>query len=711
MTDSLIQTKFRLPIAFPARLSRPRLVAQLQSGWQERRRLSLVSAPAGSGKTTLLSEWARSPAAAPVRFAWLSLDEQDNDPLRFWSGCLQALEPHLPGPVRAARLLLDGDPLRPAPLEQVPAILINACGPESQPVVLVLDDYHVIQDGRIHAGLAALLERMPVTLHLAIASRSEPPLHLARLRARRQLTELNLQALTFSEAEAEQFLNSAMHLELSPEQVAALEQRTEGWIAGLQLAAIAMQAIRRDDPSGGPQLAGFIQDFRGSHRHIFDYLGAEVLARQPEQVQAFLLQSSLLERLSAPLCEAVLETGGCQAMLETLERLNLFLIPLDSERHWYRYHALWAEMLQAGLVRQHPERLAGLHRRASEWFEAHGYLSEAITHALQAGQVGRAADLIEPAAKGLVLQGQGRLLLGWLEQVPPATLLERPALAIARAWAWVLEGRLEDVESSLEQLDAHVGLAPASQGEMAAIRAIVATIRQDLPAIQAQASLALQNLPADDHQLRAAMALSLGTAACLSGQALQAVDLLEQAIRFSRRSHQSVIRLVATTSLAGAYEMLGKLGQAARLHRQVIALESDPLLGSLPLIGVGYVGLGGILHEWLLFDEAEAALQKGLSIGQHWGSPEIQIGAWFSLARLRFTQGRLDEALEMLDRLDTDFLRTTPHLERSHIQAIQAGIWLARGQLARVRAWEQACVIDEDRPIHYGDEQKAVVLA
>ena len=710
MPALLVQTKLSLTFISPDKLPRPHLVGLLQSGWQAGRRLSLVTAPTGSGKTTLLGEWARSPQSAPARFCWLALDEQDNDPLRFWSCFLSALEVQVPGPAQAAKTLLQGDPLRPAPVDQVLAVLINALRQEISPVVQVLDDYHVIHDPRIHAALVALLEQMPPSFHLAIASRSEPPFHLARLRARSQLTELHLQALSFTEAEADAFLNSAMHLNLSMEQVTALEQRTEGWIAGLQLAAIALQSILQASSSDKPQLAGFIQAFGGSHRHVLDYLTSEVLQRQPAQVQAFLMESSLLERLSAPLCDEVLQRSGSRAMLESLECLNLFLIPLDTERHWYRYHTLWAEFLQARLHREHPEMLPVLHQRASGWFEKQGFLAEAIAHALSAGQVERAANLLEPTSQAMASRGEGSLLLHWLEQLPPATLSSRPQLIIAKAWAWVANGQLDDMEALLGMLGSPGGLAPILQGEIASIRAIVATVHQDIPVIQQQARLALQNLPATDSLVRAAMALSLGTAAALSGQALQAVDLLQQAVQASQHSHQSIIRLVSTTSLASAYEALGQLNQAARLHRQVTSLETDPLLGSLPLIGVGYVGLGGILHEWLLFEQAEATLENGLSIGQRWGSPEIQIGAWFSLARLRYTQGRLAEALEILDKLEADFLIAIPLQERDHILSIKARFWLAQGQLTRAEAWAKTCDLDESRPITYANEQRALVL-
>ncbi len=712
MAALLVQTKLSLPYASPKQLPRPHLVAQLEAGWQAGQRLALVTAPTGSGKTTLLGEWARSTDAAVRRFCWLALDEQDNDPVRFWSYVVAALEVRLPGLGQAAKALLQGDPLRPAPIEQVLTLLINTLAQENTPVVLALDDYHVIQDKRIHAALNSLLDKIPRQLYLAIASRSEPQLDLARRRAAGQLTELHLEALSFTENEAAAFLNSAMHLELSPEEVAVLERRTEGWIAGLQLAAIALQSILKGSPASQadhPQLASFIRAFGGSHRHVLDYLSSEVLQRQPTEIQAFLLETSPLERLSAPLCDEILQSTGSQAMLETLERLNLFLIPLDAERRWYRYHALWADVLQTRLQRDHPEQISRLHGRASAWFEQHGFTVEAVTHALQAGEADRAANLLEPAAKAMVMRGESSLLLYWLDKLPPEAIDRRPELIFAKAWAWVVNGQLDEMEALLEKLNNRPGL-PTAQGELAAIRAIVATVHQDIPTIRQQAALALQTLPDEDSPIRAALALSLGTAAALSGQALQAVDLLEQAIQASRRSDQSIIRLVATSTLAQAYEQLGQFDQAARLHHQVIALESDPFLGNLPLIGMGYVGLGGILNERLQFEQAEAALEKGLSIGKHWGSPDIQIGGYFSLARLRYTQGDLAGALEILDRLETEFLHASPLQERDHILSVKARIWLAMGQLARVEAWAQASKLDEDGPVPFAEEQQQFVL-
>ncbi len=717
MSLPFVPTQLSVPFLPAACLPRPHLIQALDDGLAAGRKLSLVTAPTGSGKTTLLSAWARSAGAgrpapwASARFCWLTLEAADDDPAAFWSGCTAALGAQRPGLREAMQALWPGDPLRPLPLKVGLACLIERLTQDSQRLILVLDDYHVIHAARIHAALVYLLEHLPPQLHLALASRSEPPLELARQRARGQLTELRMEALSFTRAEAADFLGTTMRLSLRPEEVQALEQRTEGWAAGLQLAGLALQASRPPAPPGAPppDLTAFVQAFGGSHRHVADYLTSEVLQHQPAPLYAFLLQTSILGRLSAELCAAVIGAAEAQATLEHLERANLFVVPLDGDRRWYRYHTLWAEVLQARLLREQPEASLALHRRASAWFEQHGFWAEAVTHALQGGDVQRAAELMGPAARPMVMRGESNLLLGWLEKLPPDLIASRADLVIAQAWAWLIVGRLDDVSALVERLAA--GGPAALQGEVAAMRAIVATVRQDVAAIQQEAALALQYLPAQEDTLRCAVALSLGTAAALSGDEGQAAALLEQALHESQRGQQPLIRLMAAITLAQAYEVMGRLTRAAQLHRQVMALEADPVLGSLPLIGVGYVGLGGILHERLQFAEAEATLERGMTIGLRWGSPEILLGGYFSLARLRYTQGRLVEALELLDKLEAEFWHASPQRERIHILSFRARLWLAQGRLALVEGWARANNLETGAPANYADESQHLVFA
>src|SRR4051794_27879252 len=372
MAGPLLETKLRVPRLRRALVPRPRLSERLSRGAESA--LTLVSAPAGFGKTTLLTEWL---AAAPVdgrSAAWLSLDQRDNDPSLFWTYLVAALKTAAPG-VGASALSLLQSPQ--PPIEAVLANLLNDLSAISNDVVLVLDDYHVIDARDVQDGMAFLLEHLPPQIHLVIAGRADPVLPLARLRGRGELIEIRAADLRFAPDEATAYLNGAMGLVLTARDVAALEGRTEGWIAALQLAALSMQG--RDD------VAAFIDGFAGDDRYVVDYLAEEVLQRQPDDVRTFLLQTSVLSRLTGALCEAVVGRDGGRAMLESLDRANLFLVPLDDRRHWYRYHHLFADVLQARLLDEQPDRVRELHRRASRWYEQNGEPAEAIRHALAGG--------------------------------------------------------------------------------------------------------------------------------------------------------------------------------------------------------------------------------------------------------------------------------------------------------------------------------------
>ena len=370
---------------------RPRLIERLDRGTASK--LMLVSAPAGFGKTTLLTEWLAAGPAAPAGqrlAAWLSLDRGDNDPASFWTYVIAALRTVASGVGESALALLQAP--RPPPIETVLTALLNDLGATAAEIVLVLDDYHVIDARDVQDGMAFLLDHLPPWLHVVIASRADPALPLARWRARGELAETRAAGLRFTPDEAAAYLNEMMGLQLTARDVAALEGRTEGWIAALQLAALSMQG--RDD------VAGFIAGFAGDDRYVVDYLAEEVLQRQPEHVQHFLLQTSILGRLSGPLCDAVTGQGGGKAMLAALDRGNLFLVPLDDRRRWYRYHQLFADVLQARLLDEQPGQVPGLHRRASAWYQQNGEPSAAIGHALAAEDFGRAADLVRAGDPG-----------------------------------------------------------------------------------------------------------------------------------------------------------------------------------------------------------------------------------------------------------------------------------------------------------------------
>ena len=407
-------TKFHVPGWRSGFVSRPRLVAALDR--HAGRKLTLVSAPAGFGKTTLLAEWL---AAGELPVAWVSLDSSDNDPALFWAYVIAALQTIQPGTGSNARSMLHSP--QPPSIETVLTSLINDIGAIASGFALILDDFHVIDAPVIHQGIAFLVDHLPQQLRLVIATREDPRLPLSRLRSRDELIELRAADLRFTPSEAVEFLNQVMGLNLLAADVIALETRTEGWIAGLQLAALSMR--------GRNDVSGFIRSFAGDDRYIVDYLIEEVLQRQPERIRSFLLQTAILDRLSGPLCDAVTELDDGQGMLEALERGNLFVIPLDDKRRWYRYHHLFADVLRARLPVEHPELIATLHRRASTWFEQHGSITEAIRHALAARDFDHAADMVELAARAMSQNRQEATTLGWLRALPDEVVRRRPVLS------------------------------------------------------------------------------------------------------------------------------------------------------------------------------------------------------------------------------------------------------------------------------------------
>jgi LuxR family maltose regulon positive regulatory protein len=432
--DVLLATKLHLPRPRPGFVPRPRLLERLREGMAHE--LTVVCAPAGFGKTSVLAEWARS-STKPV--AWLSLDQGDSDPARFWRYLAAALDRPRPSLTQQVAALLRG-PQQP-PLEAVVTVVVNELAAQPHRVVLVLDDYHLIEAPPVHDSLAMLLERLPPQLRLVLASRADPPLPLARLRAGGQLTELRQRDLRFTAEEAAALLRAATGSELPADAVAALAARTEGWVAGLQLAALSLQG--HADP------AGFVHTFTGSHRYVLDYLTEQVLARQPDQLVRFLLETSVLERLSGPLCDAVCGRGDSQQLLEQIERANLFLVPLDEQRRWWRYHHLFADLLQARLQQQQPDRVPELHRTAAAWCEQHGLADDAIGHALAADDPEWAARLVERHLEEQILRrSEGATMARWLAALPAAVVRSRSRLCLGQAITALLRGRADEAERS-----------------------------------------------------------------------------------------------------------------------------------------------------------------------------------------------------------------------------------------------------------------------
>ncbi len=720
--STLLTTKMRIPQPRPDCVSRPRLIQRLNQGLTTP--LTLVSAPAGFGKTTLVSEWARQSVEEepPFRVVWLSLDEADNDPVRFWTYCFAALNTLCPGIGEGPFARLRSP--QPPAIESVLTLLLNevaALPPEDRksPLVVVLDDYHLIRVHAIHAGLAFLLEHMPPHLRLVIATRADPPLPLARLRARGELTELRAADLRFTRDEAATFLNRTMRLNLSEEDVAVLATRTEGWIAGLQLAALSVQG--RDDAPA------FIRAFSGSHRYVLDYLAEEVFERQPEDVQAFLLRTCLLKRLTGPLCDAMLDDGKPgrgQAMLERLEAANLFLVPLDDERRWYRYHSLFAEFLQARLRRTRPALIPELHRRAAAWHARQGLLAEAIGHALAAEDFEGAAELIERVAETTVFHREVATLLGWLDALPEALVRARPTLCLYHAWARVFAAQFDAAEARLQDLERFGREDPSVHAHVTTMHAVIACHRGQVARAVECSRQALKALPPEAVPLRAMVAinliLNLFADSNISRELLQVQQVLQEAARTSRAAGDVYTAVVTRNFLATLKVAQGQLPQAADFYRQTLRLADDAgPRGEPPLsLGATHIGLAKILYEWNDLDGAMRHLTAGIELNEAGASRSIFNEASMVLAEGYATLARVSQA-----QGDAAGARRAMQAAEEHAQ-ISGGAWLT-GKVAACRArlalllgdleeatrWAETCGPSAHDPVTYRRHEEYTTLA
>ncbi len=705
----ILATKLFVPHPRPQLVPRTRLIDRLNAARRPGHKLIILAAPAGFGKTTLLSDWI---AGARPAVAWLSLDETDNDPERFLSYVVAALRTLDEGMGAETLNLLQA---RLPPLgEVVLTALVNDIARLPGDSVLVLDDYHLIDQRPIHEAIAFLLDHLPPRLQLVLAGRADPPLPLARLRARGELTELRAADLRFASNEAAAFLNQAMGLDLAAADVAALEARTEGWIAGLQLAALSLQ--------GRPAASEFVQAFAGDHRYIADYLIEEVLQRQPDSVRRFLLETSILDRLSGPLCEAVTGQADGAAQLDALERGNLFVVALDDRRRWYRYHHLFAEVLRAHLRVEPADVVAALHHRASIWHERNGAPADAIRHALAAGDAARAADLIELAVPEMRRNREEARLLGWLRALPDDLLRARPVLSFAYVGVLMQSGEFDGVETRLRDaerwLEAEAGEAPRGKmvvadkdelrrlpGSIAVHRAGFALVHGDLSGTLRHARRALEVVAEDDHLGHGSASALLGLASWTNGDLETARGCYVEAItRLHKAGHLSDMLGCALT-LADIQVALGRLRDAQRTCEQ--ALEATRISGAPVLRGTAdmFVCLSDLHRERNEFEAALTCLRNAEALGEHLGLPQNPYRRRLALARIRQATGDFDGALALLAeaerRYDGDF---SPDVRP--IAAWRARVWLAQGRLDDAVDWARARAVspaDEPTYLHEFD--------
>jgi LuxR family maltose regulon positive regulatory protein len=679
VSTSLLTTKFYFPPARPALVARPRLVERLQAGL--RGPLTLISAPAGSGKTTLVSEWRAGPGARmPV--AWLSLDAADNDASLFFQYltiCLDAIHPDVSKKIQP----LLQSPETP-PVEVVMTVMINSLSGRTGEAALVLDDYQVIENPTIHQALVFMLEHLPVSLHLVLLTRSDPPLPLNRLRARGQLTDIRAEHLRFSVEEAAQFLNQVMGLTLTLEQVSALQSRSEGWVAGLQLAALSLQKQQDADH--------FVSSFTGSHHYIVDYLTEEVLNRQSQAIKTFLMDTALLNRMNASLCDSITGRSDGQAMLEKLEQNNLFIIPLDNERNWYRYHHLFADQLQARLLHSDPGRIPDLLRRASDWHARQGDLESAIPFSLKAGDFNQAAVLIEQYEPAMTSQGRVATLAGWIGALPEENIQRHPRLTLALIWVLYLGLRFEEAVGLLQKLERDLlpEDAIAIRGELALWKGIIARIQTDLYQSRAFLRQALEQLPKDSHTSLGRAHLFLGLT-LLEDDANEARGELIYARDIFAENKNTHGELAALYFLAWIEVLQGSLIKASLTCRRGLHLAEQ--VPDWPVASYAHLAAAELLYQSNSLDQAEEHAQHGTRLAELGGHTDNLLIATLDILRIRIARGDWEEARNLLERTE-DLARKVIPMMKIQLNVEMVKLLLSQGKIHEAEErWQQNQVL------------------
>jgi LuxR family maltose regulon positive regulatory protein len=672
MKASLLSSKLFIPLPRPNSVLRPRLIEILNNGLT--RKLALISAAPGFGKTTLVSEWVGQ-CELPV--AWVSLDERDNDPVHFMTyltGALQTIDMNL-----GTGALSTFQAPKPPSMESFLTGVINEIIALQQPFALVLDDYHVIQNEPVHAALTFLLRHMPPEMHLVIATREDPPLPLARLRGRGQLTELRSADLRFTTEEAAEFLTTAMGLELVEADISALEAKTEGWIAGLQLAAVSLK--------GSVDSHDFVQAFTGSNRYILDYLLDEVLHQQPEQLEDFMLRSSILDQMTGPLCDAVTGQTDSQSILEKMERNNLFLVPLDNERRWYRYHHLFAELLLRHLHQTDGDVVPELHKRAADWYENNGQANKAIEHALAAGNYAQAATLIEVEVEAILMRSEVATFLGWMDKVPGEVFHDHPRLLVYHAGMHLMGGEsLEVVEGFLAQAAA-ADITDSITGELAVFHALIASYQGDKERCYALAKEALKILPQDALFLRTLVAAFLGLNSLYDGELIDAEQAFQQAAEMGQKTGNMLITVLALSHLAEICWVRGQLGHAQALYDKAInTLQSED--GQLqPAAGIALVGKAGILRERNEVTLALEHLERGIELASRCGEIWTMTG-YAGLASTRQALGDTEDALSAARKAKEIAIQfDAMEFDDILMDVVQVNVWISQNKLDEAVEW------------------------
>lgn len=704
MSRPMIATKLYVPRLRSGLVARPRLSERLRRGADSR--LTLVSAPAGFGKTTLLAEWLGATSGAVRHVAWLSLDPADNDPASFWTGVVTALQSAVPGVGSAALELIVCTPL---PTEVMLTSVLNDLAAAPEDVWLVLDDYHLVDSNQVRNGMVFLLEHLPPHVHVVISTRADPDLPLSRWRVGGDLVEIRAAELRFTSEEAAAYLNEVAGLDLAADDVAALEQRTEGWIAALQLAALSIQG--RDDA------AGFIARFAGNDRYIVDYLVEEVLQHRPEPVREFLLHSSVLDRLTGPLCDAVTGRDDGSDMLMALERANLFLVPLDDRREWYRYHHLFADVLRARLLGGQPDLIPVLHRRASRWYESHGSAEDAVKHALAAGDFDRAAHLMELAVPAIRRTRQDTMLLGWLKTLPDAAVRRSPVLSVFRGFMLLASGDLDGVEPRLDDAERALAAVPAGMvapwadteelrtlpATIAVYRASLAQARGDVPGTSAHARHALDLARPGDHLARGAAAGFLGLAAWASGDVPAALQTFTQAVASLHAGGSLVDELSSTVVLADMWLAAGRPSKARRLYQDALQLAGAHGEAVARATADLHAGLSEIDRQAGDLGSARQHLEAAAVFVERATMTEGRYRWFVAMGLMAQAEDSPDEAIRFLDQAE-QLYRPAFFPDVRPIAAMRARVWIVQGRVPEASGWaRERGVSVTDGPRHLSE--------
>ena len=694
----MVATKLYVPAARQGLVTRDRLLSRLEDG--ATRRVTLISAPAGFGKTTLVASWLARPKDDRA-VAWFSLDAADADPSLFWTGVVTALR----GALSRQRSDTPGElPASPDSTHVTVPDVVNYLAGAPHEVLLVLDDYHLADQPDVAAGMSFLVEHLPPNAHVVMCTRSDPDLSLARWRARGELVEIRAVNLRFTPDETATYLHGASSTPLTGDQVQALEERTEGWIAALQLAAISLQ--------GRADVAGFIQGFAGDDRYVVDYLVEEVLMNQPPAVRDFLLRSAVLDRLCGPLCDAVVKDGGADRMLQTLDRANLFLVAPDDKREWYRYHQLFADVLRARLQSEQPELVPLLHHRASEWFDHHDLADPAIRHALAAGSFDRAAALIEAAMPAVRRERLEGLAHTWLQGLPEEVIGRRPALAVLSAGLLLVAGDLDKVRSRLADAERALATAPyvdhAAKTDTQTLRGLPATIaiyraslalaQGDVAGTARHAQQSLDLADPDDHLARGGAAGFLGLAAWAQGDAPRALATFQQALTSLHAAGNVVDELSGTVVLADLWRAAGRPGKARELCEQ--ALRRAQTHGRLVTRAVAelHVALAELDIESGELDSARVHLDSAVEHSRRLAPTESLFRSFVAEALLAKADGDFPSAFDHLRRAE-QLYRPGFFPDLRPIPSLRARFRISQGDLEGAAEWARERGVRLDEPV------------